>query len=84
MSDTPFTVPAAEANRAFSRILRVAREGRSVTITSHGEPVAVLMPVGEVDASRRHQAHDALMSHLRALAPVLIEPWTRDDLYERD
>ena len=45
MSDADLTVTAAEANRSFSKLLRAAREGKRVTITSHGTPVAELGPV---------------------------------------
>lgn len=38
-------VTAADANRYFSRILRSARAGKTITITSHGKPVAQLGPV---------------------------------------
>ena len=34
------TVSAAEANRAFSRLLRGVRAGRSYLVTAHGRPVA--------------------------------------------
>jgi prevent-host-death family protein len=90
MSARAITVPAAEANRSFSRLLRAVREGARVTITSHGEPVAELGPVGAVsereaaERERRREAHEALMTHLRTVEPITIEPWTRDELYERD
>jgi prevent-host-death family protein len=89
MARTTLTVPAAEANRSFSKLLRAAREGARITITSHGEPVAEIGPVGSmaVEASeveRRRKAHDALVAHLRSVKPVVVGPWTRDELYERD
>lgn len=87
MADGDLTVSAAEANRQFSKLLRAAREGRRVTITSHGEPVAELGPVGgltETEAERRRRAHQDLMAHLEAGAPRILTPWTRDDLYDRD
>ncbi|CAN5717747.1 hypothetical protein BH23GEM9_BH23GEM9_12170 [soil metagenome] len=34
-----------EAKARFSELLRRVREGRSVTITYHGEPVAELRPI---------------------------------------
>jgi prevent-host-death family protein len=90
MVATSITVPAAEANRSFSKLLRAVRDGARVTITSHGEPVAELGPVGsdvEREAAERQlkrEAHEALMAHLRKVEPIMIEPWTRDELYERD
>jgi prevent-host-death family protein len=89
MSDTDLVVPAAEANRQFSKLLRAAREGKRITITSHGEPVAELVPAGEaardaVERTRREEARQALLEHLRTVEPVVVGPWTRDELYERD
>ncbi len=89
MSDTDLTVTAAEANRSFSKLLRAAKEGKRVTITSHGEPVAELGPIGAAarhaaERERRKQAQEALMAHLEAQTPVVVGPWTRDELYERD
>jgi len=80
------TIPAAEANRQFSKLLRAVREGARVTITSHGEPVAELVPpTAETDGSeRRRRAHEALMAHLTSVKPVVIGPWTREELYDRD
>ena len=87
MSD--LIVPATEANRSFSKLLRAAREGARITITSHGEPVAELIPVdkhGAVAAERaqREKALRELMDHLRTVKPKVIGPWTREELYDRD
>ena len=86
MADGDLIISAAEANRQFSKLLRAAREGRRVTITSHGEPVAELGPVtgGDPEAARRREAHRALMTHLNQTPVAAIEPWSRDELYERD
>ena len=86
---TDIVVPATEANRSFSKLLRAAREGRRVTITSHGEPVAELIPAGEeareaAKRARRLEALEALEAHWAALEPVVVGPWTREELYERD
>nr|WP_292230726.1 type II toxin-antitoxin system Phd/YefM family antitoxin [Mesorhizobium sp.] len=35
---------AADANRRFSHILRAVREGQSYVVTSHGRPVARIVP----------------------------------------
>jgi prevent-host-death family protein len=40
-------VSAAGANRRFSELLRTAKKGRSVIVTSHGKPVAKITPVVE-------------------------------------
>jgi prevent-host-death family protein len=76
------TIPAAEANRKFSKLLReVVEEGRSYVVTSHGRPVAQLIPVTE---ERSSYAKAALLAHLEA-RPVRSRPigrWKRDELYD--
>jgi prevent-host-death family protein len=89
MSEPDLVIPATEANRAFSKLLRAAREGRRVTITSHGEPVAELVPAGEaakavVERARRDAAQQELLAHLRTVKPIVAGPWTREELFERD
>ncbi|MFI4934714.1 MAG: type II toxin-antitoxin system Phd/YefM family antitoxin [Caulobacterales bacterium] len=89
MSKSDMVVPAAEANRAFSKLLRAAREGKRITITSHGVPVAELIPAGAeakeaAERQRRAKALAALKVHWASLEPVVIGPWTREELYERD
>ncbi|HEY1426689.1 MAG TPA: type II toxin-antitoxin system prevent-host-death family antitoxin [Caulobacteraceae bacterium] len=85
MSDD-LIVPAAEANRSFSKLLRAAREGKRITITSHGEPVAELIPAGEEArrAAKRAAALAELKAHWATLEPKVVGPWTREELYERD
>ena len=79
------TVPAAEANRRFSELLRgVREEGRSYVVTSHGRAVARLTPAEPVDDEASHQAAwEALKAHWRSTKGVVIAPWTREELYER-
>jgi prevent-host-death family protein len=79
-------VSAAEANRAFSRLLRGVREGRTYLVTSHGEPVARLVPAGQQDEQQkrlRRAARKALFDRLATQPAQNIGPWTRDELYER-
>jgi prevent-host-death family protein len=77
-------VSAAEANRAFSRLLRLAAGGARVTITSHGRPVATLGPPAPADAADRRAAALAdLEAHWQAAEPMVVGPWSRDDLYAR-
>ena len=73
---------AAEANRNFSALLRLVREGRSCTITSHGKPIARLVPVTARDVVRR-AAKRTLLDRLRS-QPVTtpIARWTRNELYD--
>ncbi len=74
-------ISAAEANRNFSRILRSVRDGRSYVVTSHGRPVARLIPVDRY-AVTTSATRDALLSRLRQQPIVHIGHWTRDELYE--
>jgi prevent-host-death family protein len=81
MPPTEETVSAADANRRFSEILRSVRGGRSVTVTSHGKPVAQIVPISPRDATS-DGARAALLARLRAEPVVTIGPWYRDELYE--
>lgn len=74
-------ISAADANRKFSHILRGVREGQSYVVTSHGKPVARIIPADEktkVPAAAR----EALLSRLEAQPIVQAGRWTRDELYE--
>lgn len=75
-------VSAADANREFSKLLRQVREGRAFTVTSHGRPVARLVPVATADMSRLH-ARATLLARLERATPRTLGSWTRDELYER-
>jgi prevent-host-death family protein len=80
------TVSAAEANRAFSRLLRGVREGRSYVVTAHGRPVARLVPAtgASQDEERvRAAALRALIERVQQQPSIDIGRWTRDELYER-
>ncbi len=72
-------IAAAEANRQFSRILREVGQGDSFTITSHGRPVARVVPVKDED---RALARQRLLERLKTVRPANAGPWTRDELYE--
>ena len=82
MTATSLIVPAAEANRRFSALLRAARDGARITITSHGEPVAVLGPA-ETDPAATARIED-LKAHWAGIQPIIVGPWRRDELYDRD
>jgi prevent-host-death family protein len=77
------SVSAADANRDFSKLLRAVRDGDSFIITSHGNPVAKIVPFVTTDRVRA-AAKRRLMAHLRAQPAMKIGRWTRDELYERD
>ena len=77
------TVSAAEANREFSRLLRGVRDGNSYVVTSHGRPVAKLVPVSK-SPEEKEAAFQKLMARLRSQPVRHIGRWTREELYERD
>lgn len=76
-------VSAADANRKFSLLLRGVREGRSYVVTSHGKPVARLIPAGKHEDIATG-AREALLSRLEKQPVVHTERWTREELYEND
>lgn len=82
MGNVTLVVAAAEANRQFSKLLKAARSGARITITSHGEPVAVMGPAEPLSSAR--SALDALEAHWATLEPQVIDRWSRDTLYERE
>lgn len=73
-------VSAAEANRRFSRLLRNVREGRSYVVTTHGRPVARIVPARTQDRTMA-AARSALLARLHSEPVVDIGRWTRDELY---
>ena len=77
------SVSSADANRNFSQILQGVRRGRSFVVTSHGKPVARIVPIAETDAVASN-AWSALLERLRSQPVVDIGRWTRDELYEDD
>jgi prevent-host-death family protein len=81
MAKVEEAVSAADANRRFSELLRTVRDGRSVVVTSHGKPVARIVPITEHDRTAVG-AQAALLARLRAEPVTSIGRWTRDELYE--
>jgi prevent-host-death family protein len=77
------TVSAAEANRSFSRLLKGVQSGRRYIVTSHGTPVAQIIPASSATSDRgRAAAKKALLERLARQSSVKAERWTRDELYE--
>ena len=82
-------ISAADANRNFSQLLRGVREEKATYIvTSHGKPVAKLVPfvdAAEEEVARREAAKKRLLERW-ASQPCLNIPitWTRADVYEDD
>jgi prevent-host-death family protein len=76
-------VSAADANRNFSQLLRAVREERaSYIVTSHGKPVARIVPF-EADATVREPARAALVARLKSTPVSRAGRWKREDLYKR-
>ena len=74
-------ISAADANRRFSLLLRGVREGRSYVVTSHGKPVARLIPAGKYGGVAT-SARSTLLSRLEKQPVLHAGRWTRDELYE--
>ncbi|CAK6686706.1 type II toxin-antitoxin system prevent-host-death family antitoxin [Synechococcus sp. CBW1107] len=75
-------VNTVEANRSFSKLLRRVAQGESITVLSHGRPVATLSPAQEQD-QQRHASRTALLKRL-SMQPATDQQrtWTRDELYD--
>lgn len=74
-------VSAADAHRRFAEILRKVRNGRSITVTSRGKPVARIVPISGHGAASG-EAKAALLARLRAEPVIAIERRSRAELYE--
>ena len=74
-------ISAADANRRFSELLRTVKKGRTVIVTSHGKPVAKVMPITEEEPAEE-AARSALLARLRTERPTRIGRWSRDELYD--
>jgi prevent-host-death family protein len=70
-------VSAAEANR----ILRDVREGRSYLVTSHGRPVARIVPA-EASDEIADAAWNKLLARLDRQRALNRPRWSRKDLYD--
>jgi prevent-host-death family protein len=74
-------VSAADANRRFSELLRYVKSGRSVVVTSHGRPVAKIVPFVEDECAVK-AARSSLFARLRSERVVKASRWTRNELYD--
>ena len=76
------SLSAAEANRNFSKVLREVRDGHTYVVTSHGKPVAKIVPF-DAHSPARAAAKQVLMDRLRTQRGSRpIGRWTRDELYK--
>jgi prevent-host-death family protein len=81
------TISATEANREFSKLLRRANAGETITITSHGRPYALLAPPGgavaSVDETKRLvEAQRRLVEHLDRQTYLRLGRFQRDWAYD--
>jgi prevent-host-death family protein len=76
-------VSAADANREFSRLLRGVRKGRTYVVTSHGKPIARLIPATQHE-NVASSARSVLLSRLEKQPIANAGPWSRDELYQDD
>ena len=77
------SISAADANRGFSEVLRRVRDGHDYVVTSHGRPVARIVPISVADRTAAG-ARNALVARLRSAPVQAVGRWTRDELYEAD
>jgi prevent-host-death family protein len=77
------SISAADANRNFSQVLRGVREdGATYVVTSHGKPVAKIVPF-EADADLSTRARETLLDRLKNAPLARAGRWKREDLYKR-
>jgi prevent-host-death family protein len=75
-------VSASDANRNFSHILRGVKTGQTYVVTSHGTPIARIIPATR-DHAVASAAKTTLMTRLRSRPVQIIgHRWSRDELYE--
>jgi prevent-host-death family protein len=74
-------ISAADANRNFSKLLREVSEGQSYVVTSHGRPVAKILPA-RAGVELWDRARAALLDRLRSEPVIDAGRWRRDELYE--
>jgi prevent-host-death family protein len=83
MGRRSLSISAADANRNFSELLRGVREGRSYVVTSHGKPVARIIPYEGPDLNRE-AAKYRLFARLRAQPAMNLGKFNREWAYEDD
>jgi prevent-host-death family protein len=75
-------ISAAVANREFSQLLQGVKKGNSYIVTSHGTPVARVVPVVE-SSHLGKKARSVLLARLEAQPVIEIGHWTREEMYSR-
>jgi len=72
-------ITASEANQRFSEMLRDVADGESFTVTSHGKPVARVVPF---ESKGGPEAVKKLLDYFADWPIRYSGPWKREDLYE--
>ena len=75
------TVSVTETTRRFLQPLRSVRNGNSDVVTSHGKPVARMIPI-QAGANATAEARRQLVARLRSESASGAGSWTRTELYE--
>ncbi|GHU37173.1 antitoxin [Betaproteobacteria bacterium] len=75
------TISASDANRYFSNLLRDVVAGETVTVLSHGKPIAMIAPVHS-DVDEREEAKRQLLARLNQQPALGVRDWRREELYE--
>jgi prevent-host-death family protein len=77
------SISAADANRNFSQLLRGVREEHATyVVTSHGKPVAKIVPFAATQETSE-AAREVLLARLDSQPFMNIGRWSREELYER-
>ncbi len=77
------TVTAADANRYFSKLLADVKRGETVVVTSHGTPVAKIVPAeDEASVKRRKEAWAEMERRWAEQKPMYLGKFNRDDAYD--
>lgn len=78
------TVSAAQANREFSKLMKLVEGGEEVVVTSRGKPKVRIVRAENPDiaAEQRRKAFDELTELLRSRPILNLPRATRDDMYE--
>lgn len=78
------TVSAAQANREFSKLMKLAESGERVVVTSRGQPKVAIVPIEVEDAqkAKRREAFEKLTRRLKSQPAQNLPRLTRDDFYD--
>lgn len=83
------TVTIAEGKRDFSRLIREAAERKEdIVVTKRGKPMAVIVPYGEYQHSRKVEAHQKILESRAAfvkagVSAAEVYKESREDLERR-